>query len=485
MKATLVVGPIWTNVVEFDSPFIELVKSILTVNIPNAQFSAAFKQGTWDGKKRLFDNLRKRFLTGFLDMIKEKVAEQGGELQILDENISKYCFEVHEEDIKLMDIDWERFKKVQLPILQEIGRKGRGAIKLATGGGKTEIIAGLCSVLKDKKVLVLVHRLELLEQTKAKLEYRLQEKIGTIESGKLDIDKRVVVGMVMSVYSRVNQLYQWLKNVDVLLIDECHHSGADTWKKIAMMCEATTRVGFSGTPLTNKIDKDMSLIGLTGNIIQGFQVSDLVELGYATKPVIRIINDGRLVFGNPKKKWGKKYWEVVSSVYTDIKFLDVVGELTQAHNEKGLVIFVDRVEVGNQIYDSLRKVWQYKKIEFSHGSLPKFQRLQIFERLKKGELDVLVCTPILDEGVDVQGITGVLFACSTKSIVKIMQRIGRGVRTGTNKDQLYVYDLNIIAPWLFDHLRERIKLYSEEKFEINFVKLYQSNGGVYGFTKAI
>jgi len=478
MEGRFRVTPVWTYV-DGDSELFSVIDDVLTIEVPNAKYSKLYRDGLWDGKKRFFDKVRNRFLTGFLDMVRERVEEEGGEVEVVGEEDSKYVFEVREEEIKLNGIDWERFKKVQLPLLRAIGERGRCAVRLATGGGKTEVIAGLCSVLRDKRCLVLVHRIELLEQTRRKLEERLEERVGVLESGRVDIGKRVVVGMVWSAVSKIHRVYSWLQNdVDVLVVDEVHHSGADTWKKIMMNCNARVRVGLSGTPLTRDVERDMWLIGLTGEVVEGARISDLVEMGYAVRPVVYVVVDDRLVFGDWKRKWGKKYWDVVRQVYSDVRFLEVVGEIVMRHGKSGLVVFVDRVEVGEKILTWLRRVLGERRCEFSHGKLEDYKRIQILRALREGAIDVLVCTPILDEGVDVEGITGILFACSNKSIVKILQRIGRGVRLGKGKDEVRVYDMNVVAPWLFQHLQERLKLYKEEGFEVKLVRI---GGGEYGF----
>jgi len=482
MQGVLRVEPVWTYV-RGDEELVKVIDDLLTVDVPNAKYSKLYKDGLWDGKKRFFDKVRGRFLTGFLGMVKEKLREKGGEVEIIGEEESRYCFEVREEDIRLNGIDWERFKKVQLPLLREIGKRGRCAVRLATGGGKTEVIAGLCSVLRDKRCLVLVHRIELLEQMKKKLEERLGERIGAIESGGIDIGKRVVVGMVWSTLSKLNKVMGWLRdNVEVLIVDEVHHSGADTWKTIMMQCNAKVRVGLSGTPLTKNIERDMWLIGLTGDVVEGARIADLVEMGYAVKPVVRVVVDSRLVFGDWRKKWGKKYWDVVKRVYGDVRFLEVVGDVVMRHKQKGMIIFVDRIEVGEKILGWLRKMVGGGRYEFSFGKLEDDKRLQILRDLKNGNIDVLVCTPIFDEGIDVEGITGILFACSNKSVVKVLQRIGRGVRIGKDKEDVKVYDLNIVAPWIFQHLNERLKIYRDEGFEVEFVKI---GGGDAEFERVI
>ncbi len=482
MKVVLKVDTIWSWV-NGDKALDIILYEKLSVLVEGYRYSKLYQQGLWDGKKHFYDIYRKRFLTGLLTKVVNLITEAGYEVEVINKENVFTTFGVN--DVELNNIDVERFNKVQLPLLQRIAQQGRCAVKLATGGGKTELMAGLCSALRDKKVLVIVHRLELLEQTRKRLQERLGEKIGKIESDGIEIKERVVVGMVMSILSKMSILTDYLKNdVDALLMDEVHHASADSWAKIAMICNAKIRVGFSGTPIMHKAERDLLLIGLTGEVIEGMSVNDLADLGYAVKPVIRIIKDDRLHLYSNNRKYGLTYSNLIETVYNNINTLEVVGEVVRAHNQKGLVIFVDRISVGNNIYRYLANVLKMQNIEFSNGNTDKLKRLNVLKRLREGKVNVLIATPILDEGVDVAGVTGVLFMCSNKSIVKIMQRIGRGVRTADGKEVVYVYDLNIRAPWLTEHLAHRLKLYSEENFTIEVNKI-NTRGGIYEFEKII
>lgn len=464
------------NVVTFvdcKDPFTkERVDSVLynslSVISPNAKYSPLYRTGLWDGKVRFYKN--SKFLTGLLPRALKALEEAGlGPVHVSAPEIPSVAID---EVPPLKGIDVTRFEKVQLPLLKEMLSKGRCSVKLATGGGKTEIIAALAKVLQHEKMLVLVHRIELLHQAKERLETRLDEEVGMIGLGKVDVSKRVTVGMVQTIFSRLDELIRWLKeDVKVLVVDECHHSSADTWKKISMCCwNASWRFGLSGTPITGDDARDWWLVGLTGEVVEGLRISDLVDMGYLVKPVVFLVVDKRLE--KWKNMFKSTYKQVLDEVFNDVEMWEVVGDVIQEHvrryGEGGVLVITERIAV-------CRKFWKYltdirgMRASFVTGETKDWQRLMVFDAFKEGKIPILVTTTILDEGVDVSRIRAIVFLCSTKSIVRVLQRIGRGVRVDEGKQDVKIYDFKVGARYLERHFKQRLKIYGKEGFEVRML----------------
>ena len=452
-----VVKPVWTYVVTEDRLVHSLIDDVLTVVVQGYWYSKAYKMGIWDGKKRFYDSVRRRFLTGFLFRVLERLYEKGVKVTVEGDGYMAGADEaVDVSDLMLSGVDEERWKKTQLPVLQRMLQMRRCSVKMATGSGKTEVVAGLCKALSDKRVLVLVHRIELLEQTVKRFEERIGEKVGRISSDAVDL-QRINVGMVQSVWSKLPKLGDWLKDgVDVLVIDECHHTGAQTWIKVSLACGARWRYGLSGTPITRNEVRDMWLVGLTGEPILGVGVRELVEMGYAVEPVVRFVSVPLVL--EKEVDW----WEEFDRVFGSEEMLEVLEGVVKLHSRENLVVFVERLKHGVKVERYLRE--RGYRVVFTHGGLQHWVRVRIMEDMKKGRYDVVVATTIFDEGVDVTGITGVVFWCSNKSIVRILQRIGRALRVEEGKECAYVYDFVVDGKYLRKHLNERVKLYKKEKF---------------------
>jgi superfamily II DNA or RNA helicase len=440
------------------------IDHVLSVKLPWAKWSNAYKMGFWDGYRRFYDILRNRFLTGFLSLVMIRLMDKGFDVEVngLENVFGGWSGDV--ESVKLNGIDEVRWRETQLPVLKQVLSTKRAVVKMGTGGGKTEVIAGILKALSEERALVLVHRVELLHQMVERLKMRLGEEVGVIGSGKVDISKRVVVGMVQSVWAKKPTVVKWLKeDVGVLIVDECHHSSSKTWSQIAMSCGAKWRYGFSGTPLVYNEERDLLLIGLTGDVVYGAQVKDLVEKGYAAKPFVNVV----IVLFRYKGNWNEVFDEVYGRDERMVEVLKCVLKKELDAGKKGVVVFVERVKHGKRLLSELKGMgWN---VVFVHGGRSDKERVSILEEMKRKKYDVVIATTIFDEGIDVAGICSVVFWCSTKSVVRIMQRIGRGVRVESGKEAVNVWEFVVDCKYMKDHLKKRVEYYKKEGLDVSYL----------------
>ena len=450
--------------VRSDNPDIHSeIDGLLSVKVPWAYWSSAYKMGFWDGYKRFYDILRGRFLTGFLPKVVAQLVDKGFDVQVNGQENVFGGWKGDIESVMLNGIDEVRWKETQLPVLKQVLMTKRAVVKMGTGAGKTEVIAGILKALSGERALVLVHRVELLHQTVERLKMRLGEEVGMVGDGKVDTGKRVVVGMVQSVWAKKPRLAKWLKeDVGVLVIDECHHSPSKTWSQVAMSCGAKWRYGFSGTPLVYSEERDLLLIGLTGDVVYGVQVKDLVEKGYAAKPKVNVV----VVPFKYKGNWGEVFDEVYGRDDRMVEVLRCILEQEVSQGKKGVVVFVERVKHGKKLLSELRKAGL--NVVFAHGGRSSTERVSILEGMKRKRYDIVVATTIFDEGIDVAGIGGVVFWCSTKSVSRIMQRIGRGVRVEEGKGEVGVWEFVVDNRYMKDHLKKRVEYYRKEGLEVSY-----------------
>jgi superfamily II DNA or RNA helicase len=463
-KAILTVDVVYTYVDTEDSHVHDIIYDTLKARVKGYQWSKAYKSGAWDGYKRFYDRWRNRFLTGFITKVNEVLSDNEVEVTVVNGDKVFGGLKIDIDAIELNGIDSVRWKETQLPVLKQMLSVKRCALRMGTGGGKTEVIAGLLKALENEKALVMVHRIELLDQMANRLEMRLQEPVGRISAGTVDLSKRITVGMIQSVWAKRPILANWLRNeVGVLVIDECHHSGAKTWASIAMSCNAVWRYGVSGTPITYTDDKDMWLVGLTGEIVKGFGVKELVEKGYAVKPVVNMLVVPVAFTGS----WVKVFEEVFGENETMVEALKGVIRSELEAGKDGILIFVDRIRHGERILDELlNEGW---RADFVHGSRSEEDRVGIVEGMKAKKYDVVIATTVFDEGIDVSGIGSVVFWCSSKSVVRILQRIGRGVRIEDGKDTVHIWDFVVDNKYMKSHMKRRVKYYYEEGIECRFL----------------
>ena len=107
---------------------------------------------------------------------------------------------------------------------------------------------------------------------------------------------------------------------------------------------------------------------------------------------------------------------------------------------------------------------------FTHGEVDKNVRTEQMAKAKAGELDVLVATSVLDEGVDISGFRALIMAGGYKSLRLVLQRVGRILRKKETDNTALVYDFcDSFNKITYDHSMKRLKIYQNEGFDIKYL----------------
>ncbi len=150
--------------------------------MPGCWFTLAYRAKRWDGKIRLLDRKTSSFPTGLLGDV-EKILKHEGYYYIIDDSnlIRKPYFQYRDPERKV-ELRGIKLRGYQRDAMQKAEHQVRGILDIASGGGKTEIAIGLIKEL-GVKTLYLVHRLDLMKQTRQ----RFHDRLG-IETGQIGAD---------------------------------------------------------------------------------------------------------------------------------------------------------------------------------------------------------------------------------------------------------------------------------------------------------
>ncbi len=276
----LVVDNIYTQILgRYPHAAVDEATSFL---MPGAWFSPAYKAKKWDGRIRLLNRKAGTFPTGLLGDVRKVLAHEGCGGIVLDHRQllpPKIYQDSYFENIK--------FRNYQVEAIDQGLEKIRGIFDVASGGGKTEIAIGLTKIL-NIKTLYLVHRLDLLKQTRERFHKRLGAQTGQIGGGIFN-PKDITIAMVETLFSRLTspEVREFLRSVGCIIADECHTSvPGNKWYKVFMTCPAPYRYGLSATPLARTDGRNMMLRAATGDIIFKMPSWYLIKLGYLAKPKI-------------------------------------------------------------------------------------------------------------------------------------------------------------------------------------------------------
>ncbi|PHM69487.1 DEAD/DEAH box helicase [Xenorhabdus sp. KJ12.1] len=292
-------------------------------------------------------------------------------------------------------------------------------------------------------------------------------------------------------YRRRDAITKMLKEVNLLILEEAHESSGNAFYDICRMCmNADYRLGLTATPfMKDSAEANMRLMAVTGSI--GIKVSEryLIDKGILAKPYFLYLRtDYTPDEANIKNDLSEKVGNFRlgrNSPYTRAAQLGITYNLARnsliVHQAKKMVkykltvmILVRLKRHGQILKEMLENVGI--KTEFIFGESKQAERMAQLDKLRHREIDVLIGSTILDVGVDVPGVGGVILAGGGKAEVELRQRVGRGLRKKTEQANIcFIVDfLDYSNNNLLQHSFERRNIIKETE---GFVQGILPEGG--------
>ena len=351
----------------------------------------------------------------------------------------------------------------------------------ATGTGKTYASAFAARELEFKRVLFLVHRNQVAKQALKSYRKVFDGKVsmGMVTGKYQDYDADFVFATVQTL-SKEDTLSRYEKDHwDLIIIDEAHHSSADSYKKIMDYFTPNLWLGMTATP-----DKrDDNLEGRNIYEIFNHQIAYEIRLQNAMEENLLCpfhyfgITDLEVIADAGKTSEEKvenfRYLtsdERVHNVMKQAEFFGYSGERV-----KGL-IFCSRIDEANELSTKFNaKGWRTLVLS---GSDSESTRAAAIERLAGDEaedaLDYIISVDIFSEGVDVPEINQVIMLRPTESPIIFIQQLGRGLRKSEDKEYVVVIDFignyrnNFMIP---------IALSGDRSYNKDNIRRYVTEGG--------
>ena len=311
----------------------------------------------------------------------------------------------------------------------------RQAISLPTGTGKTLTFAALAKQMNER-TLIIAHRDELITQAIDKTKMMWPEvDIGKVKAEVNEYDSQVVVASIQS--AQTNKRLEELKNQDfkLLVIDECHHSTAESYQKLIEAINPSLLVGFTATinrgdnaTLTDvfqSITYEKSLL----EMIQAGYLCDLRGYRYLTE---QKLDDVSITGGDFVTS------SLSMAINTPTRNRIVVTAYFKHSKDKPAIAFCANVQHATDLAKMFREYGV--KAEAIYGSMKSDERKRILKEFSQGKIDVLTNCEVLTEGFDEPKIHTVLMARPTKSNALYTQCIGRGTRLHPSKKFCIVID---------------------------------------------
>jgi len=463
----------------------------------NYQFSDAFIDGRWDGYVNKFSVKTATFPSGLLNRIIKILKKEKAKFKVIDERHKL----IWKNDLVLKNIDNFGYvlRDYQIDGLIIGLNNPYMVFWWATSSGKTVQFAAFCSALKRKefrKTLILVTTKDLAAQHREEMEMMLGEKIGLIEEGRFEPEK-ITVAVINTLFNKAirkkeKNILSFLNLIEYLIVDESHHLiDSKTMKAVVNKCTNTVvRHGFSGTPYSLTTD-DIELECLTGPPLSKITMSDLILGGWVSRPEITMIH-----YDYPWMSGRATYPVAYNSQIVENKIRNsiIVDRAFEEYsiNNKIVLILIRIIKHGKILLEMLNQKGLYVgDVEFIHGSSPKIQRKKVKEKMKSGEIGLVIASQIWNEGIDVPSIDVLVKAdggggnsvTDSKGVRSVVQQVGRVVRKPVKAGELDVnnvventvkiYDFyDNVHKILLKHSENRLDTYMmESEFKVKEVKV--------------
>ncbi len=476
--------------IETDPSTAKEIVDFFTFEVPGARFMPAYRNRMWDGKVRLFNMYTRELYLGLLDYLKEFADQLEYKIKIDMEDVGEPISSTYINNL-IQELNLQsngrqiEIRDYQLDAVSQAIRKGRCLLLSPTGSGKSLIIFTLVHYHSKlgRKQLIVVPTTSLVEQMygdfadyASAIEWDVSKNCHRIYSGKEKSNEApIVISTWQSIYKFPKS---WFDSFDVIYGDEAHLFKA---KSLTTLMDKLThtpyRIGTTGTldgAKTNKLVLEgvfgpVHKVTTTKKLMDDKQLADL-------KIVCLLIE-----YPDEQRKVVSKmtYQEEIDWIISNPKRNNILTNLALSQTGNTLLLYQFVEKHGKILYNLIRdKAKENRKVFFVYGGTDAEQRNQI-RGLTEKEKDAIIIASYgtFSTGINIRNLHNVIFASPSKSRIRNLQSIGRGLRQGDQKETCNLFDVGDDLSWkskrnfTLDHMLERIKLYNEESFKYKVAKV--------------
>jgi superfamily II DNA or RNA helicase len=456
---------------------------------PGAKFHPLYRNKLWDGKIRLFSMFTKELYVGLKSYL-EHFAEvnqytidyseyvETADVVTLD-NIKDFI-----NELNLSLPGGETIRDYQLDAVYRAITDGRRLLLSPTGSGKSLII--YCLLRWNEKFgrrqIILVPTTSLVEQMYADFQsysqnngWKVSESCSRIYSGH---SKENLFPIVISTWQSIYELpKKFFENYQVVYGDEAHTFKAKSLTGIMhKMVNTPYRIGTTGTLDGTKTHK-LVLEGLFGSVYKVTSTKQLMDNDQLAE--LRIFGIV-LQYPDDIKKACKdnKYPDEMDFLCGYEPRNKFIRNLAISQTGNSLVLFQYVEKHGQILFDMIKAKAGDRKVFFVYGGTETADREDI-RRITEQENDAIIVASYgtFSTGINIRNLHNIIFASPTKSKIRNLQSVGRGLRKGDAKTHCNLYDIGDDLTWkarknyTLLHMIERIKTYNDEHFDYKLVKV--------------
>lgn len=455
--------------------------------VPGYKFHPKVKAKIWDGIIRIYSTYTNELPHGLLKRLiafckkreySYKINFNNDKQELNEAYIKQYVndLNLHSKNQKITARDYQL-----LGLFITLGLK-RCILLSSTSSGKSLIIYMICRYLLEhncQKGLIIVPTVSLCSQLESDFQdysthngYDVYNNTHTIYSGK---EKTSNKSLTISTWQSLHTIQDpsFFQEFDFVINDEVHLAQASSITNIVNNClNASYKIGLTGTLSGSKTHENV-LCGLFGEPIKLTTTKDLIDKKQISDLKIKcmVLKYEEEIRKNFKKI---KYVDEIKFLITNKARNEFIRKLTLSTDKNTLLLFQFVENHGQVLYDLISKSPELndRKVFFIHGKIESDERENI-RKIVEIEKDAIIIASngVYSTGVSIKNLHNIIFANPSKSRIRTLQSIGRGLRLNEGKDHAVLYDIvddlsyKDNTNFALLHFMERIKFYNQEKFE--------------------
>ena len=473
------------------------LKDHFTFKAPGYQFSPKYKNGLWDGNISLYSGVTKRVPVGILSRIESFAEKSGYDIEYASEELTDRTLTITRDEIesfvKSLDCHTKgkpiEARDYQIECIYESIKNKRLVSKVPTSGGKSFIIYCIMRWLVDQglRFVLIVPTVTLVNQMYADfIDYSsvngfdTHETVHKLHGGEAkEFIKPVLVSTWQSLdamaratsYPTVGKL---LNTYDAICIDECHQAKSGSLIKILSICtDIGFRFGTTGTIESAKISQ-LTIEAHIGPIYTAITTKELIDNGQVSAIKIKAV---------VAKYTEEDCFMVKDMTYADQeeyvnihpKRLAFTANLAMASKGTTLILCSKVEKHAIPLYNLLKEK-STRPVYLVVGKVEADIREKIRQAANVEDCIIVASYSTMSTGVSIPNIRNVIFGSSSKSMIRVLQSIGRGLRLHSDKSHMVLIDIvddlkyKKKLNFALKHFEERLKIYQKEQFPISIIE---------------
>ena len=470
---------------EVDEDVSRELSDYFTFEVPGAKYMPHYRRKLWDGKIRLFSPHNGRIYVGLLPYIKEfcsrnsieYIIEKGveNERNVVRENVREFAESLRPKS-RGKPI---QFRDYQIDAIWHAIQSNRCLLLSPTASGKSLVIYTLVRYyyLMNLKTLILVPTTSLVEQMYSDfIDYGWEDKhIHKVYAG---MDKGSTKPVIISTWQSLYKLHRkYFEQYGCIIGDEAHLFKAKSLTDIMVRSgDCKYRFGLTGT-LDGTQTHRLVLEGLFGQVKKIISTKELIDRG-----TLAMLEIDCIVLKHTEEECKRirkyTYAEEINYLVSHPKRNKFIEKLCANIKGNTLLLFQLVEKHGVLLYNEIKTL--DRKVFFVYGGTTTEARERVRAITEKEKDAIIVASyGTFSTGINIRAINNIVFASPSKSRIRVLQSIGRGLRQSEDKSKVKLFDVSDNISYksrqnfTYRHFTERLNIYKEEqfKYEINRINL--------------